>query len=228
MEEKSTFYVTTSLQGESLIFQHRYATLIGQSKREDVMKGHLKTLKMFRGRSLAKYLSECKCGPSRSRNDQCTDLAQYETSNYVSFRGNQISDLGDESFPALSSFYKQYLDDLVDQIDLYFPGEGQKSKAKLKMNSFDPFDHEKWPSSRYHINDYIPKSIKDAAKMFGINYNNVLQEDFNQLVTGILKNSIDNVSPSMIANQKIAIESENFWCKHKKDDHLGLAHVQLS
>ena len=209
------------IQGESLKFQNRYGTLIGQSDREKVMKGQLIMLKKLWGRSLKKFLSECKCGSTRSRSDQCTDLQEYEASNFVSFRGKQVDDLRDDSFPKLSTFYNQYLDDLLEEIDIYFPGVAQKNKAKLKMSAFDPFDHEKWPSSRYHIPNYATKSIEDASDMFSVTYTSALQEEFNDLVTTILRNSISiEPSQSRKVNQQIGITNPNFWCQHKKDDHL--------
>ena len=203
-----------------MMFQNRYATLIGQSEREGVMINQIGYLKNLRGTSLKKFLKECKCGVSRTRNQECANLQQYETSNYVSFRGNEVSDLEDESFPKLSTFYNQYLADLLSEIEIYFPGEGQKNKAKLKMKAFIPFDHQKWPSSSLHIPGYTPKSIEDVAKMFSVSYDNRMQEEFNELVKGILKNSLKIESQDMIGNEDLSITNQDFWCQHKKDDHL--------
>ena len=202
------------------MFQNRYGTLIGQSEREAIMKGQLGTLRRLVGRSLNKFLSECQCGRTQFGSDQCTDLNHYEASSYVSFRGNQVVDLSDDSFPKLSTFFGQYLDDLLAEIDIYFPGEAQKNKAKLKMSAFDPFDHKKWPSSRSGIAEYVPLSIEDASNMFGVNYNNNLQEDFNKLVTNILKNSLEIEPEDMVGNQELGITNQHFWCNHKRDDHL--------
>ena len=202
------------------MFQNRYATLIGQSGREDVMKGQLGTLKSLLGKSFKKFLRECKCGVTRSRNQQCTDLQDYETSNYVSFRDNEIFDLEDEHFPKLSTFFEQYLKDLLDEIDVYFPGQEEKKKAKLNMKAFRAFDQTKWPTSSLHIPNYTPKSIKEVAKIFSINYDNSLQTEFNELVTTILKNSIEIESQGMIGNEDLSIANQDFWCQHKKDDHL--------
>ena len=184
------------------------------------MTGQIGTLKRLVGQSLGAFLKECQCGTTRSRNEKCKDLQQYEASTYVSYRGNQIYDSGDTNFPKLSSFYSQYIDDILDQIKTYFPGEGQKNKAKIKMSIFEALDHEKYPSSRLKIPDYVPKSIKEVSKLFGVNYNNALQENFNTLVTDILKNSIIEPSQSMKVNEKISISNQNFWCLYKKSDHL--------
>ena len=208
------------LQGESLMFQNRYATLIGQSKRQDVMIGQLGMLRNFESKSLRAFLDQCICGSTRTRNEKCTDLNHYERSNYVAYKGNQLKDLGDESFPKLSSFFIQYLNDILDEIYVYFPNEGQKSKAKLKMSAFDPFDHQRWPTSRAGVASYVPGSIKDVSNMFGVTYSNTLQMDFNDLVSGILKNSLDIESQDIIGNQQLGTVNHLFWCKHKKDDHL--------
>ena len=92
-------------------------------------------------------------------------------------------------------------------------------KAKLKMSIFDPLDHEKWPTSELKIREYRPKSIEEVSKVFGVNYNNNLQEDFNNLVTNILRDSIDEPSQSTKVKEKISITNQYFWCRHKKDDH---------
>ena len=65
----STFYVTALLQRESLRFQYRYGTLIGQSEREAVMTGQLGILKRLVGQSLREFLNECKCGSTRTRSN---------------------------------------------------------------------------------------------------------------------------------------------------------------
>ena len=111
------------------MYQNRYGSLIGQSKREATMIGQIGILKRLVGKSLNAFLSECRCGTTRSRNDQCKDLQQYEASPYVTFRGNQLSDSGDSSFPKLSTFYSQFANDLIDEIKIYFPGEGEKNKV---------------------------------------------------------------------------------------------------
>ena len=208
--------LTFLLQDESLKFQNRYATLIGQSKRQAVMIGQLGMLRSFEGKSLRRFLDQCTCGSTRTRNEKCTDLNHYERSNYVAYKGNQLKDLSNDSFPKLSSFFVQYLNDILDQIYIYFPDEGQKSKAKLKMSSFEPFDHEGWPTSRAGIASYVPGSIKDVSNMFGVPYSNTLQMDFNDLVSGILKNSLDIEHQDVIGNQQLSVENHLFWCKHKK------------
>ena len=92
-------------------------------------------------------------------------------------------------------------------------------KAKLKMSIFNPLDHEKWPTSELKIREYEPESIQEVSKLFGVTYNNILQKDFNNLVTTILKDSIDEPSQSMKVKEKISITNQYFWCRHKKDDH---------
>ena len=212
--------VQSVFKSESLKFQERYSTLIGQSGREGVMKGQLLHLKQLMGISLKKYLSQCKCGASKRRADPCTSLAHYEVSMYVEFRGEQLNEVADENFPRLSSFLDSYIQKLLKQIEDFFPEGGEANKAKLKMSAFDPLDNQKWPVSKYHIPTYTPKSIKDLAKMFGVAYDSNLQDEFNKLITTILKNSLEMDAQHQQGNKNLYVANQLFYCDHRKDDPL--------
>ena len=208
-------------KGESKKFQERYSTLIGQSTRESVMKGQLLMIRKGYGRAFREFLGECLCGPSRLRATQsCNTLSNYEVSMYVSFRGFQLKEVTDDDFPRLSTFFNDYIDDLVEEVNIFFPGEADENKAKLKMSAFDPLDNQRWPSSKTHVENYTPESISDVAKIFNVKYDSILQEEFNQLVKTILQNSLENEPQQQIGKRKRFTGNEDFYCRHKKDDPL--------
>ena len=211
--------VQTIFKAESKKFQERYSTLIGQSLREQMVKVELDLIRRGYGVSFRKFLEECLCAPSQYIAAQpCQTLSNYEVSMHVSFRGYELKEISDDNFPRLSTFWNDYLDDLEDQINVFFPGEGQKNKAKLKMSAFDPLDNQKWPSTENGIENYTPESIKDLAKIFNVQYNNNLQKEFNKLVKTILENSLENEPQEQEEQMKRSMG--DFYCRHRKDDPL--------
>ena len=206
---------------ESKKFQERYSTLIGQSEREEMMKYQLQMIRGGRGPSFRNFLHECLCSPSHNIVGMpCRTLSDYEVSMYVTFRGYELKEVSDENFPRLSTFWNEYIDDLEDQIHVFFPGEGQKNKAKLKMSAFDPLNNQEWPTTRNDIENYVPGSIKEVAKIFNIYYDNNLQEDFNQVVKTILENSLEDEPQQQVGQRKRPMGDGSFYCRHKKDDPM--------
>ena len=65
-------------------------------------------------------------------------------------------------------------------------------KAQLNMKAFEPLNHQIWPKTQQSIITYQPGNIEVLSKMFGVVYSQDLQKEFNDLVTLILKNSVDS------------------------------------
>ena len=189
----------------SLFFQKQYTTLVGQVDKEAKLKSSIKELESIKGKTISKFLEEAKCFPptsSSSSGTPCMTLENYEESR-VEYKGTEISSNDLQTYPKLSSYLSSYVNEILNQIDVFFPSVISRTtnKAKLDMMIFEPLNQKNWPTTDQEKAAYAPGSIRQLAKVLNMNNENQIQNEFRGLIKKILAD-------------------DAFFCKHQKDDQL--------
>ena len=94
---------------------NRYSTLVGQSRRQQKLKNDIWSLRDSGGKVFQEFLLEAKCyaDPSRPQDAApCKTLSAYE-SNYVIYKGIELTDGDLIEFPRLSSYKDLYIDGVL-------------------------------------------------------------------------------------------------------------------
>lgn len=166
---------------DSMTFQRKFGTLIGQADRERKLVTDLKKIANGEGKNTQDFLAKSVCykNPNKSDKKQCTSIQMYEES-FVEYKGVELLDMGSEGIPRLSSFLNKYLEEVLKTIENYFPHTYSRktNPAKLNMEIFSPFNQELWQWQ----GNLAVGSIKEAAKAVNIEYTIALQNEFEKLV----------------------------------------------
>ena len=183
----------------SLLFQERYSSLIGTSKIEEMIISTLDDIATGLGKNLKSFLDNCVChATQRSPGVKCASIADYEAADKVFYKNIQLYENFQAQgtlYPKLSSYKNTYIELLKEELALHFPAQGNEKKGKLKMKLFDVLDQTKYPTDPAAKASFIPGSITEIAKMFGIN-DRTIQQEFNRVVKVAL------TSESHCANRK--------------------------
>ena len=136
------------------------------------------------------FSKSCKCGPTRSRLATCQNLDEYENSNVVTFQDIEILNPVDEVYPQLSSFKDGYIEEIILELNKFFPRAGDQSKARLETIMFNPLNQQNWPDKPKSMKKFVPGSIEKVANLFRIPYNPQLQTEFESLVRNIMMEAL--------------------------------------
>ena len=96
----------TRFEVESIEYQHRYSSLVGQSRRQVDLKDDLEKLKDNGGKQFQEFLNVAKCYSDPSQPETavpCKSLSVYENS-YVVYNELELFDGDTQDFPRLSSY----------------------------------------------------------------------------------------------------------------------------
>ena len=177
----------------------------------------------------------CQCGRTIGTLQPCKNLAVYEKSKVVKWKGIELVESG--IYPKLSTFKDDYLDEIRKELESFFPQAGDRNRGRLDTTIFNPLNQNNWPDKPDAMKSYQPRSIEKIAKLFKIPYTQELQTEFSSLVKKILLEAIpsddhdeespveisDNVAsyvtnhPSQSPTKKLKLspEQNNFYCQYK-------------
>ena len=130
---------------ESLVYQKRLSCLIGQVDREWRLTTHLELLKNCRGQQFENFLKECKCGQLKSNMANCQNLQEFENAKYVTYNDIDIFKGRDYLYPKLSDFKIGYIDAIKEELNKFFPRDGDASRSKVEAKIFNPLNQAMWP-----------------------------------------------------------------------------------
>ena len=179
----------------------------------------------------------CQCGRTMGTLQPCKNLAVYEKSKVVKWKGIELVESG--IYPKLSSFKDDYIDEIRKELESFFPQAGDVNRGRLDTTIFNPLNQNNWPDQPDSMKSYQPRSIEKIAKLFKIPYTQELQTEFSSLVKKILLEAIptddnDEEIGDAVANYvtnhpslqsptkklKLASEQKNFFCEFKESDPI--------
>ena len=178
---------------QSLEFQTRYSTLIGQSKREEKLIYLLDLVENGKGENLKAFLAKTNCYQDNPANGRpCQSIYHYDNSN-VQFEGYSLHEVkvmdenGQEEnkYQKLTLWKGDYIQEIKNQIASFFPVNGDKTKGRLALRMFDVLDQTRWPVSKAKKLAYVPGSIEPIKSLFGV-VGDDLQEEFERVVAQVL------------------------------------------
>ena len=169
---------------DSMTFQRRFGSLIGQAERESKLVVDLKKIANGEGKYTQEFLASCICykNPNKSDKKKCTDISMYESS-FVDYKGVELLDMGSNGLPKLTSVINAYLEEVLKSITKYFPHTFTRKThpAKLNMAMFSPFNQAEWSVGEISRGNVQVGSIKEVAAAVRIPFDNQLQKEFENL-----------------------------------------------
>ena len=136
---------------QSLAYQRQGLTFINELSRQTAFRDNLKTIKLLRGEHFANFLDNVKCTNDQNmmnryiesggttRIPSCTSLFDYENSRFKVYKMQPLS-RGNPKFQPLSTYYRIYLEKLLELHKKYF------DKNKTLMKTFQLLAPHKWNS----------------------------------------------------------------------------------
>ena len=185
--------IQTLFKDQSLEFQTRYSTLIGQSRREEKLQYLLNLIDNEKGENLKAFLAKTICYQDNPANGRpCENIQEYDAS-HVLYEGYSlheviVKDKNDQDvnkYQKLSTWKSTYIQEIRNQLDAFFPVNGDKTKGRVAMKIFDVLDQTTWPVSPAKKLAYVPGSIEPIKALFGV-ANDDLQQEFERVVAAIL------------------------------------------
>ena len=178
---------------QSLEFQTRYSTLIGQSRREQKITYLLNLIENEKGESLKAFFGKTICYQDNPANGRpCQSIAEYDNSN-VQYEGISLHEVlvkdanGHDvnKYQKLSVWKSTYIQEIKNQMDSFFPINGDATKGRVAMTMFDVMDQTRWPVGKAQKQSYIPGSIEPIKTLFGV-VGDDLQQEFERVVKEVL------------------------------------------
>ena len=178
---------------QSLEFQTRYSTLIGQSKREHKLVYLLDLVDNGNGENLKAFLAKTNCYQTNPANGRpCQSIEEYDTSSVLyegySLHEVKIQDANGQDvnkYKKLSEWKSTYIQEIKNQLASFFPVNGDKTKGRVPMQMFDVLDQTTWPVGKAKKLAYTPGSIEPIKSLFGV-VDDDLQEEFERVVASVL------------------------------------------
>lgn len=173
----------------SLHFQERYSSLVGQAQMEHVLRLTMQDFRNGNGNNLQRLLDHSTCFKIDATRDgfPCKTLQNYETHsvyfNGIVFKENDIA-----KYPKLSSFLENYIDELLNQIDRFFPSSIGRSThpSKIDFNVFEVLNQHNYPTEERNKLTFQAGSIEKLANLVNVDYDQGLQKEFDKLVRQII------------------------------------------
>ena len=179
---------------ESLNSQNKGTTLIGMSSRKSKLLKVLEEIKETNGKEFRKFLSKCRCFDSlveaqafvgSGNSDKvCVDLRMYESSSYVVYNRVILEESGlvnsksqTPQFTGISNMISQYVNKLIDQVNLKMPAS--------EINVFNALDPMRW--SKRDRGRYLYPNIREVATLFHMDPT-VIAKQFGELVIRLYSN----------------------------------------
>ena len=91
-------------------------------------------------------------------------MDEYESSNVVTFQDIEIINPVDEVYPQLSSFKDGYIEEIILELNKFFPRAGDQSKARLETIMFNPLNQQNWPDKPKSMKKFVPGSINKRTE----------------------------------------------------------------
>ena len=137
--------IQTLFKDQSLEFQTRYSTLIGQSRREEKLLYLLDLIDNGKGENLKAFLAKTICYQDNPANGRpCESIEEYDAS-HVLFEGYSLHEVfvkdknnqDVNKYQKLSTWKSTYIQEIRNQLDVFFPVNGDKTKGRVAMKIFD-------------------------------------------------------------------------------------------
>ena len=185
--------IQTLFKDQSLEFQTRYSVLIGQSSREEKIIYLLDVVENGKGEHLKAFLAKTICYQDNPANGRpCQSIYHYDNSQvlYEGFSLHEVM-VKDESgqevnkYPKLTMWKSNYIQEIKNQLDSFFPVNGDVTKGRVALKMFDALDQTRWPISKAAKLAYVPGSIEPIKTLFGV-VGDDLQEEFERVVKTVL------------------------------------------
>lgn len=183
--------VQAKLTQESLTFQTRYSTIVGDSKREQRLLQAMDEIRDQGGVNLNRFLQETTCySPGFTNPRTCMHIHDFENAFHVTYRGinlhetpilDQKTNIWGLKYPRLTSYKDTYIQEMKDQINKFYPSQGDPKKGKIKMSIFDVLDPSTYPIRPNDKQNFVPGSIEEVANLFQVDRNG-LQAEFNRVL----------------------------------------------
>ena len=164
--------VLEHLKKESLIFQIKGSSLLGQSERQKHLKKNIRKLakndggkwtKKFLRKSICQRQAVSKTGTKISlRKQKCMTLERFTTS-FVTWNGIfLIEDM--KKFKPVATFIEDFFNKIQEELELYMP-DNQGLIHDLKL-----LNHQTWPSDLKDViaKDDYKENIRTLAKWFNM------------------------------------------------------------
>ena len=178
---------------QSLEFQTRYSTLIGQSRREEKIIYLLDLIANGKGDNLKAFFEKTICYLEDPANGSpCQSIEEYDTMN-VQYEGFSLHEVAVadpnggqvNKYQKLSEWKNNYIQEIKNQLDSFFPVNGDKTKGRIAMKMFDVLDQTRYPVSKAKKLAYVPGSIEPIKSLFNV-VGDDLQEEFERVVALVL------------------------------------------
>ena len=184
-------------------------------------------IKLGQGKTLQAFIKETQCySEDLTSHAPCASLEAFEETEIVEYKGTPIYG-NNPDYPNLSSFMVQYIDEILKQVETFFPTKFAQNtnRAKLDMSIFQPLYQRIWPTKDEDKKTFSPGSIKQLATALNLNYNAKLQKEYDELVRKIL------LDKSLFCSDKKS-DPLIFWItvlkSYKNDISEDLQHLIMS
>ena len=199
----------TAFKELSLLTQERYANLIGHRDNEVVLRLTVQELLDGKGQGFKTFLDRAICYDQEPKYGfPCESLMNYEEYNVI-YDGVELFEHDLIAYPQLSSYLNEYIQEVLFQIDEFFPMEIGKNThhSKIDLDLFEPMNQQKFPTVEEAKKNFQPGKIEPMARILSVPFQPEMQEEYENLV------------------QKILYDQEVFCSSRKSDPILFWTHA---